>query len=242
MKKKSKLFKISISILAIALFVGVILYLLPIIKNITTAEGRIEFKEKIDKLGIVGWFLLFGLQLAQIFLIIIPGEPIEILAGMCYGAFGGFLFITISVAIITALIMFLVRMLGRKFVYEFFSKEKIKKMERSKMLKNKKRLEWIMIMLFVLPGTPKDLIVYLGALLPINPYKFIAISTIARFPSVISSTLAGTSLASGKWETSIIIYFLIILPNRFLCKFFYDTCNWTRICINIYFHMTLTIL
>jgi len=206
MNKKSKLFKITISILSIAVFIGVILYLLPIIKNITTTEGRTEFKERIDELGIWGLFLLFGLQLAQIFLIIIPGEPIEILAGMCYGAFEGFLFITVSVAIITTLIMLLVRKFGRKFVYEFFSKEKIKKMEKSKMFKNPKRLEWIIIILFVLPGTPKDLIVYLGALLPINPYKFIAISTIARFPSVISSTLAGTSLASGNWEISIIIY------------------------------------
>jgi len=223
MKKKSKKFKIIISLLSILVFIGVISYLLPIIKNITTTEGRIGFEQRIDELGIWGIFLLFALQLAQIFLIIIPGEPIEILAGMCYGAFGGFLFITISVAIITTLIMILVRMLGRKFVYEFFSKERIEKIENSKMFKNPKRVEWIMIILFVLPGTPKDLIVYLGALLPINPYKFVAISTIARLPSVISSTLAGTSLASGNWGISIIIYvitFVIIglaiwLINKF---------------------------
>ena len=150
--------------------------------------------------------MLFGIQLAQIFLIIIPGEPIEILAGMCYGTLGGTLFIMISAAIITTLIVLMVRKLGRKFVYDFCSKERIEKIENSKMFKNPKRLEWIMIILFVLPGTPKDLLVYLGALLPINPYRFVIITTLARFPSIISSTIAGSNLIVGNWGFSIGIY------------------------------------
>ena len=206
MKKKSKLFKITVTVISLAIFIGIIMYLFPIMKNLITPEGRIEFKKQIDELGIWGIFLLFGLHLAQIFLIIIPGEPIEILAGMCYGAFGGLIFITISSAIVAILIMLLVRKFGRKFVYEFFSKEKVRKIENSKMFKNPKRLEWIMIILFLIPGTPKDLIVYIAALLPINPYRFVIISSLARFPSIISSTLAGANLARGNWEFSIGVY------------------------------------
>lgn len=208
MKKKSKVLKILLTILAIAILIGIIMYLFPIMKNLTTAEGRIEFKEKIEQLGFWGILLVFALQLVQIFLIIIPGEPIEILAGMCYGTVGGLIFITISSAIITTLIMLLVGKLGRKFVYEFFSKERIDKIENSKMFKNPKRLEWIMIILFLIPGTPKDLIVYIAALLPINPARFIIISTIARFPSIISSTLAGASIATGNLKVSILIYLI----------------------------------
>ena len=81
------------------------------------------------------------------------------------------------------------------------------------MFKNHKRLEWIIIILFLIPGTPKDLLVYIGALLPINTYRFIIISTLARFPSVISSTLAGANLVVGNWKFSILIYgitFLIV--------------------------------
>lgn len=223
MKKKSKLFKITITVIALAVLIVILMYFLPIIKNLATAEGRIEFKNKIGELGFWGVLLLFALQLVQIFLIIIPGEPIEILAGMCYGTVGGLLFITISSAIITTLIMLLVRMLGRKFVYEFFAEEKIKKIENSKMFKNPKRVEWIMIILFLIPGTPKDLIVYIAALLPIDPFRFIAISTIARMPSIISSTLAGSTLANGKWGATIMIYVItfaiigvaIFLINKF---------------------------
>lgn len=223
MKKRSKIFKIIVAILAIAILVGIIAYLIPIIKDIATVHGQTQFKERIEATGIWGILMLFGIQLAQIFLIIIPGEPIEILAGMCYGAFGGTMFVMISAAIITTLIALMVRKLGRKFVYEFCSKERIEKIENSKMFKNPKRLEWIMIILFVLPGTPKDLLVYLGALLPIDPYKFITISTLARFPSVISSTLAGSKLATGDWKLSIFTYLItfaiigvaILIINKF---------------------------
>lgn len=211
--KKTKIFKIIIAILAISIILGMIIYLIPIMKNLSTQEGQIAFKEKIDELGFLGLLMLFGLQLAQIFLIIIPGEPIEVLAGMCYGTFGGLAFIMISAVIITALIVFMVKRFGRKFVYDFCSKEKIEKIENSKMFKNHKRLEWIIIILFLIPGTPKDLLVYIGALLPINTYRFIIISTLARFPSVISSTLAGANLVVGNWKFSILIYgitFLIV--------------------------------
>ena len=223
MKRKSKLFKITITVISLVALIVILMYLLPKIKNIITPEGRIEFKNKINELGFLGILLLFALQLIQIFLIIIPGEPLEILAGMCYGTLGGTIFIAISSAIVTTLIILLVRLLGRKFVYEFFSEEKIKKLENSKMFKNPKRLEWIMIILFVIPGTPKDLLVYISALLPIDPFKFILISTIARMPSIISSTLAGSTLANGKWGATIIVYIItfaligiaIFLINKF---------------------------
>ena len=113
--------------------------------------------------------MIFGLQFAQIFLIIIPGEPLEVLAGMCYGTIGGTIFITVSAFIISSLIFFAVRKFGRKFVYSFCSKESVEKIENSKLFKNVDKLEWIMIILFLIPGTPKDLLVYIAGLLPIKP-------------------------------------------------------------------------
>ena len=70
-----------------------------------------------------------------------------------------------------------------------------------------------MLILFVIPGTPKDLLVYIAGLLPVKPLRFILISTFARLPSVISSTFAGGSLVAGNWKFSLIIYgvtFLIV--------------------------------
>ena len=210
-KNKIRIFRIILAIIAVTIIIGVIAYLIPVMKNLSTVEGQMAFKEKVNKSGFIGLAMLFGLQLAQIFLIILPGEPIEILAGMCYGGWGGLIFITISVAIMTTLIFFLVRKLGKRFVYDIYDEEKVKKIENSKLFKNPKKIEWIMIILFMIPGTPKDLLVYISGLLPIKPLNLILISTFARLPSVVSSTFAGDTLMKGNWESSIIIYAITFL-------------------------------
>ena len=206
MSRRVKAFKYILMIIVIVLLIGLIVYLFPVIKNLSTPKGQIEFKNLVSDLGFVGLLVLFGLQFAQIFLIILPGEPIEILAGMCYGGIGGTLFITISAFIISSIIFFAVRKLGRKFVYSFCSKERIEKIENSKLFKNPKKIEWIMLLLFLIPGTPKDLLVYIAGLLPLKPLRFILISTFARLPSVISSTFAGSSIVAGNWKYSLVIY------------------------------------
>ncbi len=71
-KQKLKIFKIILAIFVIAIIVGIIAYLFPIIKNISTPQGQAEFKDKISNTGFLGILMLFGIQVAQIFLIIIP--------------------------------------------------------------------------------------------------------------------------------------------------------------------------
>lgn len=210
-KQKVKVFKLTITILAIAIIVGIIIYMFPVMRELSTKEGQLAFKEKVSSSGILGLLMLFALQVAQIFLIIIPGEPIEILAGMCYGPIWGTVFIMVSAGIISIIIFFLVRKYGKRFVYNFCDKEKVAKIENSKLFKNPNKIEMIMFILFLLPGTPKDLLVYIAGLLPINPVKFVLISVFARFPSVISSTLAGANLAVGDWKKSIVMYLAIVL-------------------------------
>ena len=206
MSRRVKTFKYILMIIVIVLLIGLVVYLFPVMKNLSTPEGQLEFKNQVNDMGALGFLALFGLQFAQIFLIILPGEPIEILAGMCYGGIGGTLFITISACIISSIIFFAVRKFGRKFVYSFCSKERIEKIENSKLFKNPKKIEWIMLLLFVIPGTPKDLLAYIAGLLPLKPLRFILISTFARLPSVVSSTFAGSSIVAGNWKVSIIIY------------------------------------
>lgn len=210
-KTKIKIFRIILVIIAVVIIVGVLAYLIPVMKNLSTGGGQEAFKNKVNDSGFVGLLMLFGLQVAQVFLFILPGEPIEILAGMCYGGWGGLLFITVSVCIITTGIFFLVRKLGRKFVYDFCDENKVKKIENSKLFKNPKKIEWIMIILFMVPGTPKDLLVYISGLLPIKPLRFILISTFARLPSVVSSTFAGNTLMKGAWRSSLVIYAITFL-------------------------------
>lgn len=205
-EKRNKTIKIIIFIITIMILIGCTIYLYSIMKELLKPEGRENLKIEIQQNGPNGILLLLGLEAAQIFLPILPGEPIEILAGMCYGTFGGLIFIMLSVFIVTAMIFFMVRKFGRDFVYTMVSKEKIQKIENSKLFTHPKQIEYIMLILFLLPGTPKDLLTYLAGLLPIKPSRFIVIATLARLPSIISSTYAGATLINGNWKIGLLMY------------------------------------
>ena len=68
--------------------------------------------------------------------------------------------------------------------------------------------ERISFLLFFIPGTPKDLLTWAAGFINIRPLRFFAISTVARLPSILSSTLAGASLISGDFTTTVFIFIL----------------------------------
>ena len=208
MKKnmKLKILKIVIFICAVALIIGVILYIFPIVKGLLTKEGKEAYTNKVQNAGINGIFMIIGLEIAQIFLMFLPGEPVEVVAGMCYGSLCGTILIMTSAAIISTIIYFVVRRYGRRFIYGFCDKRKIYKLRKSKMFKDEKKVELILLVLFLMPGTPKDILVYLAGILPINPKRFIIITSLARFPSVFSSALAGERLVEGDIKSTILVY------------------------------------
>ena len=221
MSKKDiiKVVRIIVAI-AIVLTISIFLWdLLPFMKNLSTLDGQIAFKQKIESLGFSGLLLLFGLQILQIVLVVLPGEPFEVLAGMCYGTWGGCFFITLSVFLTTVLIFFTVRKLGHKYLYNFFNEEQVDKIINSKLLKNPTNLDIILFILFFLPASPKSLFVYIGGLLPVKPMRFILIATFARFPSVITSTMVGANISNGNWRISVLIYLISFIVAAILIIF-----------------------
>ena len=79
-KKKIKIFKTILFVVAIGLIIGIVMYMIPIIKQLLTENGKEEYKQKVKKAGKGGIFMIMGLELIKVFLAFIPGEPIEIVA------------------------------------------------------------------------------------------------------------------------------------------------------------------
>ena len=219
--KKVKVFKLIMLIVFILIMILLAIKLLPIFKGISTEQGRIDFKNNIESLGFEGVFIIIGLMVVQIFIPILPGEPVEVLAGMSYGAIGGLIVIFLGAFLSSFIIFFSVRKFGRSFIYSFVSKEKIDKLENNKLFSNPKKIDTILFILFFIPGTPKDLIVYISGLLPIKPVRFLLISTFARFPSIISSTIAGSNLVSGNWLVIALTYGITFAIAGIIIYIFY---------------------
>lgn len=224
-KEKFKILKIIILIVFVIFAIFLTIKFFPLFKSLSTGEGREIFKTDIQNSGIGGAAVIIGLMLLQILLAFLPGEPIEILAGMCYGPILGTIIIFIGALLSSSIIFFAVRKFGRGFIYTFVKENKVRKIEENKLFSSEEKIELFMFFVFFTPGTPKDLFVYIGGLLPVNPIRFLTIATFARFPSVISSTFAGSSVMNGDWLSVIIVYAvsfalsgIVVLVTRWLHK------------------------
>ena len=169
--------------LSIAWFVG-----RPLIQYIQDPE---KFRAWVDSAGHMGRIYFLGIQILQVVVAIIPGEPIEMGAGYAFGAVEGTLLCMAGTIIGSMLVYFFVRRFGVKAVEIFFPIEKI---ENLRFLNTAKKRDALMFLLVFIPGTPKDLLAYSAPLTGMGPWTWLFITSVARIPSVITSTIGGGAL------------------------------------------------
>ncbi|MBP5177979.1 MAG: TVP38/TMEM64 family protein, partial [Lachnospiraceae bacterium] len=85
----------------------------------------------------------------------------------------------------------------------YFDKDKI---ENLKFLQSSQKKIVVFMILFIVPGTPKDLLCYYGGLTDISMPLLIFICTVCRFPSIITSTIGGNALGTGEYGFAIIVF------------------------------------
>lgn len=204
-KEKIKKTRKIICALLLIVFIVIILKLLPLFTSLITYEGRANFSVKIKSLGLQGAFLILLLEICKIVVVFLPGEPIELLSGMCFGPILGTLIIYIGVIFTTILIYKAVKKYGMALVEDIVPEDKLEKIQT--MLRDKSSaVETTLFVLYFLPLVPKDFLTYIGSLLPIKLGKFLFITLCARFPAVISSTIVGGSIIEGDVKTIVLAY------------------------------------
>lgn len=219
--KKSDLFKLCGLVAFIALLFGIVAVLWPSLSVVFEPNGVDRLISDIKDQGPVGVLILLGLQLLQIVVAFIPGEVVQVAAGMLYGPFFGSLIILVGCVISSSIIYTLVHKLGAPFVQSMVSEKylvKFYEFERSG------KLNLIVFILFLIPAMPKDVFTYLVPLTNMRMRAFLVLSTIGRIPGVIISTYAASGLAEGDMATSLIIFgiaaVLMILGIIFRDKIF----------------------
>ena len=170
---------------------------------INDPSNIVQFRDFVKSFGAPGVVVLLLIQVLQVFFAVIPADPIELAAGMCYGGFWGFAVCSLGVLIGTFLLFSLVRRYGEPFVEAFIQQKHIKKF---KFLENAKRLEFITFILYFIPGLPKDVFTYLAALTPIKPSRFFVISSIGRIPSILVTTIGGANLMKGNVVSTAVLF------------------------------------
>ena len=175
-----------------------------------------QFRIWIEGRGILGILAFAGMNILQVVFAVIPGGPFEIGAGYAFGVVRGTLLCDISMTVGSILIFLFVRRFGMRFVELFVSREKIDSVH---ILKSSRRSESIIFLLFLIPGTPKDLLSYLIGLTDMKLSHWIFICAVGRFPAIFLSVLSGNALNQSDYLTVIVMLVLMILLS--ICGYFF---------------------
>ena len=201
LKTRRRILAIGSVTVIVLILVGLTILLWNYFKTISgTQEG---FREYIQGFGWAAPLVFIVLHMLQVIVALIPGEALEIGAGVAFGAVEGTILCMIGSALSSALVFIAVKRWGMKLVELFVEPEKISQMRFINDAEKMKRLTFI---LFLIPGTPKDLLTYFAGLTRLRVLEFVVISTLARIPSIVSSTVGGHYLESGDYLTAGIVF------------------------------------
>ncbi|MEG0221672.1 MAG: VTT domain-containing protein [Clostridia bacterium] len=210
-QKRYKIVRTVILIIVLMVLVYAGSKCLPIVQSMSSAEGREAFKVKVTDMGIKGPFYVLLIQILQMIVAVIPGEPVEMTASMCFGFFGGLALCLTGFFIGSCIIFILVRKIGVGFMQLFFSKEKIDKIKNKSFFSDASKFEAALFIIFIIPGIPKDIFLYAAGLSPVKMGRFVLLATFARLPALVISNFAGTKISQGNFGFAALIYLATFL-------------------------------
>ena len=210
---------IASAVICILAVIGAIL-----LRDYFSAENIDKLQAFVSEHWLIGALIFMAVCSFQVIIALIPGEAVEIAAGVIFGPFWGTLLSLVGIMTGSVIVILLVRRFGRRFVETLYPREKI---DALPILNNHKRRNFLIALLFFIPGTPKDLITYAVGLTEVSIPLYILLTTVARIPSILMSTLGGDAFGEGQIIKGIIIFAITALVSGlgYLAYLWIQKCN-----------------
>ncbi|MCL1879023.1 MAG: VTT domain-containing protein [Actinomycetia bacterium] len=189
-------------ILFVLLVIGASIYVVHFFSSIDGVSIEDALEQTISRAGAFGILICLAIQFVQIVVAFIPGEVVQVAIGYVYGTLLGGLVVMLGAAISSAFVFWLVRKLGSPFVESMVGTKDNKLM---RFLKDGKRLNATVFILYLIPGLPKDVFNYLVPLTQMRLAEFLVLSTIARAPSIFASAFAATAWRQHDYRSMVIV-------------------------------------
>ncbi len=167
-----------------------------------------SFRAWLGQFGVFDELIFILIRAAQTVVKFIPAEPLEIASGYAWGTVPGMLYCVIGNMIGTLAIFALTKRYGKKIINLFLP---VKNMRLMTVFEGSDKIYLLLFFLYLIPGSPKDGFTYFVGLLPVKLLPFMVITFIARMPSVLSSTICGSTLAEKQYWIAILIFIATII-------------------------------
>lgn len=180
----------------------------PYVGMIFEPDGLEKLLDQVRDAGWTGVLILEALQFLQVVVAFIPGEAVQIAAGMLYGPWWGALIILVGCIFSSAFIFVLVHKLGAPFVRDMVPEKYMTKFHE---FEQSKKFVSVIFLLFLIPGMPKDVFTYITPLSDMKLKQFLLITNTARIPGIVISTYAADGLMEGRLVESIIMFVVLAI-------------------------------
>ena len=147
-------------------------------------------------------------QIIQIVICIIPGQWLQMGAGLAWGVMLGLLFSLIGAFFGSLITYYIAKWLGKNAVHFFFGEEKVAEYVEKL---NSKRAFFIVFLIFLIPGVPKDLCNYAAGISSMRLRPFMLASMIGRTPGMLGSIIIGKRIAAADYTMAIIIAVVAVI-------------------------------
>ncbi|MEI6167951.1 MAG: VTT domain-containing protein [bacterium] len=162
-----------------------VMYAAPLTRFLSNAN---KVGDYLASFGIWGAAIFVLFQAVQVVIAPIPGEVTQFAGGFIYGTIPGTLFSMIGILMGSVVVFALGRWFGLPLLQVMMP---AKSFDKFGFLLNHPKTELIIVMLFLIPGSPKDILTYIAGLTPVRPLHFFIAAMVARFPGILLSSYIG---------------------------------------------------
>ena len=203
---RGDIFKFGGLIAFFALMVIVVILIWPYIHEAFEPGGLSRVIDDVRNAGPLGFLILLAMQFMQIVVAFIPGEVVQMAAGMMYGPWLGAAVVLLGCIISSAFVFAVVHRLGAPFVRDMVP---TKYLDKFNAFEESGKLSIVVFILFLIPAMPKDTFTYLVPLTNMRMRDFLVLSNVGRIPGIVISTYAANGLVDGNIKQSLIIFAVV---------------------------------
>jgi len=158
-----------------------------------TSKNPQHLRDYIAGFGNLGFLVFILIQIFHVIIVIIPGDLIMIGAGYIYGIPIGFAISYLGLMLGSVIVFYISRLFGFEIVTKLIS---IKKIDRINDLLNSTKGTVGLFIICCIPFIPKDILMYVAGLTPINASRLFLVYGLSRIPS----TLIWVSVGANAFE------------------------------------------
>ena len=200
-KNARRLIALGVLFVFIAAIVIVFIYVgKPLIELVTDPQ---KFKAWLEGYGALSKGVFAGIMALQVIVAVIPAGPFQVAGGYAFGAFWGTVLSIVGNGLGSMLVYFMVKLFGSRAIGLFVAPEQIDKLKH---ILDAPKWKILFVVIFMIPGSPKDVLTYLTGISELKPLSVLLLTTLGRLPAILASCLGGDALSEASYGKAAIFF------------------------------------